>query len=153
MNPSTFAATYGATAADYSALVAFGASNGLSVTSTHANRLLVDVNGPASAIEQALFLNLNYYLRPDGTQFYGPDRNPSLNLVPAVLRISGLNDAFVPPAFNPGSASSGGFSAPDLRNAYVPCAAALTGSGQTVGLLSWGGFNSDDIATYQSNNG
>jgi Pro-kumamolisin, activation domain/Galactose oxidase, central domain/Kelch motif len=153
MTPTTFNSTYGAVQADYDKVVAFGNSNGLTVTQQYANHLLVDVSGPASAVEQAFYLNLNYYLRPDGTQFFGPDRNPSLDLATTVLRVSGTNNAFVPVGFLSGSGNSGNFSATDLRNAYVPCATNLTGSGQIVGLFSWGGFNPPDIATYQSTNG
>jgi hypothetical protein len=153
INAAAFAANYGATAQDYQALTAFGNSNGLSVTGTYSNNLLLDVSGPASAIEQAFYLNLNYYLRPDGTQFFALDRDPSLDLPTPVLRVSGLDSAYVPRGFLDGSGPSNTLTAADLRNAYVPCAGSqLTGAGQTIGLFAGTEFNPNDITSYQTQN-
>ena len=154
LDPPTFAATYGAAPSDYNALSAFATSAGLTVTSNYPTRLLLDVSGPASAIEQAFYLDLNYYLRPDGTQFFAPDREPSFDLATTVLRISGLDNAFVTTPYNPGSAPSNGYiSAADLRAAYVPCATQLTGAGQAIALVSWSGFQDSDIVAYDVANG
>jgi Pro-kumamolisin, activation domain len=152
----TFDNTYGAPASSAAAVAAFATAQGLTVATTVSSNLLIDVSGSAQAINQAFHLNLNYYLRPDGTQFYGPDREPSLDLSTTVLRISGLNNAFVDQGDNSGSSGSApgpSLSAADLRNAYVPCAGALTGAGQTVGIFSFGGISQTDIAAYQSANG
>jgi len=157
LTPAQFASTYGAPASDYNNLVAWAQNSGLTVMTSPNTTLVLDVSGPVSAVQQALFANLNYYRRPDGSLFYAVDREPSLNppsLTAGVLRISGLDSAFVPVPTNPGSdmASGGGLSAGDLRNAYVPCAPQLKGQGQTVALLSLAGFNGGDIAAYQGAN-
>ncbi|MGH7269320.1 MAG: S53 family peptidase, partial [Polyangiaceae bacterium] len=154
ISPSAYASRYGASASDLANVVAFGNTNGLSFPRAYPDGLLVDISGPASAVEQALYLNLNYYLRPDGSQFFSTDRDPSLDLATTVLRISGLNNALLAMpggvAANHGSAPEGSFTPFDLRNAYVPCAGTLLGTGQTVGLLECDGFLQSDITQFQT---
>jgi hypothetical protein len=112
--------------------------NGLTVVKTFPN--MVSVSGTAAAIAQALYLNMNYYTRPDGTQFYAADREPSLDFDPTVDHISRLDNLFVSKPLN-GSGFSDGFPNPeganaylgrDLRNAYAACHLSLTGAGQAV---------------------
>ena len=157
INAGTFASTYGAPASAYQQLIALLQSTGFSVVNTFPTNLLVEVSGPVSAINQTFFLNLNFYLRPDGTLFFAPDREPSINLsttVATVLRISGLNNAYIGgPAQAPsqGSSPTDLFTGQDLRNAYLGCAqATLTGAGQNVGIFAGGGFSQTDISDYQN---
>ena len=130
-------ADYGPLQSDYDALVSWATSNALSVVSQYSTRTLLDVSGTASAIEKAFYVNLNYYLRSDGTQFYAPDREPSLDLTPTVSGISRLNDVVrIVPAFTPGD---GGYTASDLRDAYIPCAygRGLDGSNQCIAIAAY----------------
>jgi len=94
-----FAAQFGAQPIDYQNVQDWATSHGLTVT-TFANNLVAVVSGTAQAIEQALYVHLDYYSRPDGTQFYGPDRQPSLDpptgsTLP-ILYIGNLDNMFVP---------------------------------------------------------
>jgi hypothetical protein len=73
-------AIYFPTDCDYQALIAWVQAQGLTVTTTYDNHLGLDVTGTASAIDAAFHVTLNDYLRPDGTEFYGPDRDPSVDL-------------------------------------------------------------------------
>lgn len=143
---------YGPLASSYSQLVNWAQANGLTVVTQYANRLLLDVTGPASAVEQALYVNLNYYLRSDGSQFYAPDRNPSLNVTPTVSGITRLNDiAKAKPLFKLGD---GGLTAADMRQAYIPCAssAQLDGTGQCVGIVALDDTVSDQgVQEYMQN--
>jgi hypothetical protein len=50
LTPEQFAARFGPSQADYSALVGFAQSNGLTVTVTHPNRLVLDVEAAVSDI-------------------------------------------------------------------------------------------------------
>jgi len=160
-----FALTYGATAADYNALTLWAQAAGMHVDHAHANNLLLSVTGTAAQIQQALFCNLDYRLRDDGTNFVTVDRDPSLNLAVTLLRISGLNDAVphrpkvhlgepylpnpsgAPPV--PGSGPSGNFGGSDFRNAYAP-GVTQTGTGQTVALFQFDGFYAADITAYET---
>jgi hypothetical protein len=156
----TFASLYSPSQATYQQLSTWALAAGFSILNTSPSRLLLEIIGSAAAAEQSLFINLNYYLRPDGTQFYALDRNPSIRLNAVqtpILRISGLNNSFVDqPAGDPvetGSSDMNTYTGFDLRNAYLGCAqGALTGAGQSVGIVSKGGFNPPDIAAYDSAN-
>jgi hypothetical protein len=66
------------------------------VRDTFQSRLLVGVRGTAALIERALCVHLNYYLRPDGSQFYAPDREPSVDCPVAINYISNLDDYLAP---------------------------------------------------------
>ena len=48
--------------------------------------------GTAAQVQQSLYVNLDYRLRPDGTLFVTPDRDPSLDLNVPILRVTGLGD-------------------------------------------------------------
>src|SRR5271170_2766122 len=48
-----FTARFGPTASDYEAVKRFAASNGLAVACEFSNRLVLDVTGPAGAVERA----------------------------------------------------------------------------------------------------
>jgi kumamolisin len=147
LTPAQFAATYGPTPTDYSALDSWAAASGL-ITSGYSNRLLLNVSGTVGDVERALHVNLNQYERPDGSIFYAPDREPSLDSSTTVLRISGL-DNYVVPTPRAGSGPGGSFIGPDFRSAYASCT-SLTGTGQSVGLVAFDGFTASDITTYEA---
>jgi hypothetical protein len=78
---------------DEQAVVDWVQAQGLTVTHRFANRLLVDVEAPVSAIEAALAVKINSYAI-GGRTYYSNDRNP---VVPAVLgnivhSVAGLNN-------------------------------------------------------------
>jgi len=146
ITPDKFASMFGPLQTSYAALSNWATSSGLTVIGTYSNNMVLAVTGTVAAIEQALFLNLNYYVRPDGTQFYAPDRSPSLNLSVPVLPVQGLDNYQLP---SPGVQPDGNYLGNDFRIAYAPCT-ALTGAGQTVGILTAPGkhFYSSDIQNY-----
>jgi hypothetical protein len=154
----TFDATYGAPAADYQSLVAWAQAHGLSITATHSNNLLLEVNGTAAAVEQALYTNLTYRGRPDGSTFITVDRDPSLDLTVPILHISGLGEFVSPGPKMPGQNGSGSgnrYWGWDYRNAYLGTQASectqLDGSGQVVGVLGANClFDPADIAAYEA---
>jgi len=98
LTPQSFGEQFGSP--NYPALVAWAQSAGLSVK-TYANNLEVTVSGTAATFGTALYVNMVQARRPDGTIFFAPDRQPSLNLtvdggaIP-VQGIDGLNNYFRP---------------------------------------------------------
>jgi subtilase family serine protease len=54
-----FAAEFGPTEEDYQAVIRFARGNGLAVTGTHRNRVLLDVSGEVSAIERVLHVSMS----------------------------------------------------------------------------------------------
>ena len=168
LTPEQFTKMFGPTEKDYQAVMAFAKANGLKITGTHPNRMLVDVNGTAGNIERALHVTMRTYQHPhEARVFYAPDVEPTLNLTVPVLNISGLNNyslprprfaatplANVPPYATPnaGSGPDGAYKGYDFRAAYAP-GVTLDGSGQIVGLLQFDGYNAGDIADYESQAG
>ena len=92
LSAQQFAAEFGPTEQDYQALIRFAHENGLVVTGTHPNRVLLDVSGEASEIEKALHVKMMVYDHPIRGRFYAPDREPSLDLQAKVLDIGGLDN-------------------------------------------------------------
>jgi uncharacterized repeat protein (TIGR01451 family) len=161
LTPDEFTAQFGPTAQDYQKVVDFANSNGLSVTKTHGNRVLLDVTGKVSDIEKAFHVTMHTYRHPsESRDFFAPDTEPSVGTNVPVLHVSGLENYALPrPALhkmpassgNPllGSSPGGGYIGSDFRNAYVP-GTSLNGSGQMVGLLQFdSGFYQSDITAYE----
>jgi hypothetical protein len=155
INQAQFAATYGVTDADYAALHQWVTSHGLTVAATYSNNLLMTVNGTAAKIGQALFVNLVYRLRADGSKFVAVDREPSLDFSVPILQISGLADFRLPrPAVTlNGTGAGSNYRAADLRNAYLGVGSScqsLDGTGQVVGIVDFDTFQMSDITAYDA---
>ena len=166
LTPAQFAEAFGPTKEAYQAVTAFAIAHGLKVIATHSNRVLLDVAGSVSEIESAFHVHLRTYAHPrEKRVFYAPDAEPSLELVTPVLHISGLDNYRLPQPMNlkkrppagvtgavpaTGSGPSGAYLGNDFRAAYVP-GLALTGTGQSVGLLEFdSGYYQSDITNYEA---
>jgi subtilase family serine protease len=156
LSVAQFTQRFGPTKQDYQAVVKFARSNGFSVTNAPANRLLVHINGTVAQINKAFHMVMTTYRHPtENRNFYSPDREPSLDLSVLVTHIAGLNNFSLPrPKFkrapanfrrnSTGTGPSGAYLGGDMRAAYYG-GTALTGSGQTVGLLEFDGYNVSDV--------
>jgi subtilase family serine protease len=150
LTPEEFAQQYGGNAADYKALVAFVQAQGLTVTAQFPHRLVLAVSGTAAAVNKAFHVTLSTRKRADGTAFFAPDRDPSIDVDAKVLYISGLDNFIVSkPSRWTGSAESGLFGGLDFRNSYAP-GVTLTGKGQSLGLFELDGYYPSDIPGYRS---
>jgi Pro-kumamolisin, activation domain/Subtilase family len=152
ITPDQFNATYGATAEDYAALQSWADGAGFDTIATFPNNLLLRVTGTAAQVQEALFVNLFYRVRPDGSQYIATDRELSLNLSTPVLEINGLGDSVLPVSLGlNGTGGGGNYRAADLRNAYLGVDSAfqaLDGSGQNVGIVGFVTFTGSDITGY-----
>jgi hypothetical protein len=92
LSPDDFADRFGPSQADYQALIDFARSAGLTVSATHTSRLLLRVSGPAERIERVFHVKLGRRLRADGTQFFAPDNEPSVDIDLPGLTVSGLDN-------------------------------------------------------------
>lgn len=156
-----FTQQFGPTDADYASVVAYLQSYGLSVGAAPANRLLVPLTGSASQVNAAFNVKMNVYQHPtENRTFFSPDREPSLRLQTAVAHISGLDDYSVPKprlVRRPQSADStaaltitgsgpgGSYLGSDMRAAYYG-GTQLDGTGQSIGLLEFGGYDPNDVS-------
>jgi uncharacterized repeat protein (TIGR01451 family) len=175
--PQQFTEHFGPTAKDYQAVIEFARKNGLKVTRTHANRMVVDVSGRAADVERAFAVTLNEYQHPtEAREFFAPDREPSVPVGLQIQDIGGLDDYRRPhphyhtkPGMSPvplstetpkakanaanpnattGSGPFGNYIGDDFRHAYVP-GTTLDGTGQTVALVQFDGYFASDIAAYE----
>ncbi len=159
LSVTQFTQRFGPTTSDYQKVISFAKANGLTVTNTPVNRLMVDVNGSVAQIEKAFHVVMTVYQHPtENRTFYSPDREPSLNLSVPVSHIAGLNNFSIPHSMlkrppvgqpihsNAGSGPGGAFLAGDMRAAYYG-GTALTGSGQSVGLCEFDGYNMSDVTS------
>ncbi|HSU52683.1 MAG TPA: protease pro-enzyme activation domain-containing protein [Candidatus Dormibacteraeota bacterium] len=163
--PSELAQRFGTSEQDYAAVKAWAQSKRLAVLVEHSNRLVLDVEGTVANIEKALHIMLRVYNHPtENRTFFAPDNDPSLDLSTPILTIDGLDTFSLPhpkhreqqldsrASPRSGSGPSGTYRGSDFRAAYLP-GVALTGTGQTVGLLQFDGYYTNDITTYETQAG
>src|ERR1019366_1973018 len=162
LTPKEFAARFGPTPADNAAVIHFATTNGLTVTATHPNRLVLDVAGKVADVERALQVRLSAFRHPkENRNFFSAPTEPTVDARLPIFHVSGLDDFSRPhphllrrPLPQPADIAPHGGSSPvnrfmgnDFRQAYVP-GTTLTGAGQNVGLLQFDGFHADDITNY-----
>ncbi|HVV73291.1 MAG TPA: S53 family peptidase, partial [Verrucomicrobiae bacterium] len=165
LSPDEFTSRFGPTTEDYQAVMDFARTNGLVVSGTYDNRLVLDVSGPAERIQRAFHVTLRTYKHPTQERdFFAPDVEPSVDVQLPIADISGLNNFVLPhpklrrmdpaPATGSavprtGSSPTGSYMGKDFRAAYLP-GVSLTGTGQMVGLLQFDGFYQADITAYET---
>jgi subtilase family serine protease len=154
-----FTEQFGPSKQDYQAVINFAKVNGFTVSGKPQNRLLLDINGSVAQIQKAFHVNMVLYQHPtENRTFFSPDREPSLDLSVPVLHIAGLNNYSIPhPKLKRASATSaiqshagsgpgGAYLGGDMRAAYYG-GTALTGTGQSVGLCEFDGYNLSDVTS------
>jgi subtilase family serine protease len=156
-----FTDRFGPSEEDYAEVVRFAQQNGLTVTGTFPNRMVLNVTGSVANIERAFQVTMASYQHPtEHRTFYSPDREPSPALSVPLWHISGLDNFSIPHPVSlrrdsevrgntTGSGPSGYFLGSDMRKAYYG-GTTLTGSGQSVGLLEFAGYNINDVKAYFS---
>ncbi len=165
LNPGQFVEMFGPSEQDYQALQDFALSHHLKVTATFNNRLVLDVSGSTQDVEKAFYVHINDYRRPDGSVFYAPDQEPSLDSDVQIQHISGLDNEFHPRprlrksstvravshlgGSGPSIEGNGTFMGSDYRNAYVP-GVTLTGTGQSLAVVEFTVYTASDITNYES---
>ena len=157
-----FTNRFGPSQVDYDAVVSFAKTHGLAVVGTSINRMNVDVTGSVASIESALHVTMGTYQHPtESRTFFSPDREPTPDLPVALWHIGGLDNYSIPqpalvrlpagvqPNATTGSCPQASFCGSDMRAAYY--GGTLTGSGQSLGLLEFGGTDLADLTTYFKN--
>jgi subtilase family serine protease len=156
-----FTERFGPSQADYDAVVAFAKANGMTVTATPANRMLVDVEAAVGDVNRAFHVSMGVYQHPtENRTFYAPDREPTVDLNVPLWHIAGL-DNYSPPRSAlryatpgeahtaiDGSGQGGTYLGSDIRAAYYG-GTTLTGAGQTIGLYGLN-YNLSDVELYFS---
>ena len=93
LTPEEFTARFGPTEQDYEAVENFRAGQRLDHHRTHGNRLVLDVTGPAAAVEKAFHITCGpISIRPRRGDFFAPDTEPTVDAALPVADIQGLSD-------------------------------------------------------------
>ncbi|MFC5865276.1 S53 family peptidase [Acidicapsa dinghuensis] len=158
-----FTDEFGPTQADLNAAVQFTQANGMTVTRTTSNRMVIDVWASVASIEKAFHVKMGVYQHPtENRTFYAPDREPTTDSSVRLWHIAGLDD-FSPPrpmlrfakdnvhTDQTGSGPNGQYLGSDMRAAYYG-GTALTGAGQSIGIFGLN-FNLSDVENYYSSIG
>ncbi len=162
LTPADYAARFGASSADYTAVVAWARASGLTPGEVFAARTVLPLTGTASSLQAAFGINFHSYRRPSGETYYAADQAPSLpaaiaGKVSGVIGLSSYSH-FRPmlrrlaPGAHPNESGTGpgqGFSAADLRSIYdikPQCCGKIT---QQIAVFEQGGFEPSDITTYR----
>ena len=160
-----FTERFGPTQQDYDNVVHWAQGNGFTVAATSRNRMNVDITGSVATIENALHVKMGLYQHPtENRTFFAPDREPTVDLPIQLWHIAGLDNYSIPrPALGrkassvtsqatTGSCPDQSFCGSDMRAAYY-ADTALTGAGQSLGLLEYFGTDLADLQTYYTNAG
>jgi subtilase family serine protease len=159
-----FTERFGPTQQDYDSVVNWAVANGLTVSGSAPNRLNVHVTGTVANVQSAFHVRMNSYQHDtENRAFFAADREPTVDLPISLWHVSGLDNYSLPhpaglsrnanpnaqPRATIGSGPSASFLGSDMRAAYY--GGALTGTGQSVGLLEYYGTDLADLNTYFTN--
>jgi kumamolisin len=160
-----FTERFGPTQQDYDGVAHWAQSNGFMIAATSRNRMNLDITGSVATIENALHVKMGLYQHPtESRTFFAPDREPTVDLPIQLWHIAGLDNYSIPhpalkrnalsvsPQATTGSCPEQSFCGSDMRAAYYG-GTALTGAGQSLGLLEYLGTNLADLQTYYTNVG
>jgi subtilase family serine protease len=160
-----FTARFGPSHEDYDSLMAFAKTSGFTVVGGSRNRMDVVLTAPVASLEKAFHVTMGVYQHPtENRTFYAPDREPTVDLPFQLWHISGLDNYSIPRPnlvhrsvkaksnATTGSGPDQSFLGSDMRAAYYGTG-ALTGAGQSLGLVEYYGTDLADLETYYTNVG
>jgi subtilase family serine protease len=160
LSPAQFADNYATSSDDVAQISAYLKSKGLSVVETHANRLVIDVEGSASSVENAFQIEVHDYVAGDGRIVQAPTTEPVLSseVASKLNGIAGLNTfRYLKPHLRANSKLITPKIVPEsymtpakIKTAYSLNGMTQTGSGQAIALFELDAFTPSDIAAYTS---
>lgn len=166
LSSEEFAERFGPTQEDYDQVITYAQQLGLNIESTHSNRILLNVTGPAKTVEKGFQLSLYRYQLKNGRSVYAPDNNPAVpSSMASVLKgVIGLDNMAVWRTYKKQkkeaaahankeshvhpSGPGGGFAPNDLVVAYNLTDVASKGSGQSIALFELASYQRSDIVAY-----
>ena len=157
LTPAQFTAKYGPTRAEITEVTSFLAAHGLTVKPVRANSQVVDATGTAGQLEQTFATRLGVYEQA-GKTFYANETAPVVpaGVASAISGVAGLDNHGIRQARNVRSTArpqtAGGYGPSDLASAYSVNGLG-TGSGLSVALWEFDGYQDSNISAYDSNYG
>jgi alpha-tubulin suppressor-like RCC1 family protein len=149
--PFTLGDRFGTPSAEYATLSAWASS--FASTTTYSNRLLLDTRATARNVEQAFHVNLVRAQRSDGSEFYAPDQQPSVDLELRVQAVTGLDDFHkpIPSVWPHGPPIGVNLASGDFRDTFLGVGTSCAnqfGAGQSIGLVLFDGFTQSNVDQY-----
>lgn len=140
LDPSSFADMFAPSPDQYRSVITWLGSQGLTVTGTYPDRLMVNIQATAGRVESAFGVSLSLY-RFGNVTFYANSANPQMpaNLGNMIKAITGLhNFTLVHPLIAKPLQNPGDFAPVDIRTAYDATnliTLGYDGTGQTIDIL------------------
>lgn len=158
LTPAEFTAKYGPTQAEVNAVTAYLAQHGLTVAKHQANSQVVQAAGTAAQLEGAFGTKLGVY-QQQGRQYFANESAPAVpaSVAGAMAGVSGLDDHAVFHADNvkanvtPNASSHAvsGLTPSKIKSGYS-ISGLGTGSGESVALWEFDGFQQSNITEYDN---
>jgi kumamolisin len=153
LTPAQFEAKYSPTAGDVAAVRDFLTTHGLRVTNVSGNRDVVDASGSVAAVSKAFDTAFGEY-KQNGRTFYANESAPQVpaGIAGVVQGVVGLDNhavrhtTAVPEARK---RAPSGFNPTQLHNAYETTSLG-DGSGQSVALWEFDGYQKSNVSQYDS---
>ncbi|QUQ65546.1 S53 family peptidase [Kutzneria sp. CA-103260] len=157
LTPAQFTARFGPTESDVRTVSNFLRANGLSVNSVSGNRQVVTASGTAAQLQHTFSTSIGLYRDPvQKRTFYANDTAPQLphDVAAVVQGVIGLDNHAVMHKHSTSHATAdpSGYGPAELRGAYNTGSLG-TGSGQSVALWEFDGYQQSNIAGYDSQYG
>jgi len=166
VTPSQFTARFGPSQAAWNELLQFAKQSGFTIVSGSRDEMDLRLAGTVRSIEAAFQVKMRLYNHPtESRTYYSPDTEPTVPMQAAVWHISGLDNFALPharvqsrsgttakPLTTTGACPGNSYCGSDMRSAYYG-SGALTGAGQSIGLVEFYGYDSADLNTYFSTAG
>jgi kumamolisin len=157
LTKAQFQARFGRSEADVKQVKDYLAAQGLTVGKVHSGNLLIDATGTAAQLEKAFGTQLSTYKdKTSGRSFYANDSAPTLpsSIASMVSDVSGLNSHTVlthgATKVTPHNGPGGGYTPAQIKGGYN-VSGTENGTGQTVALLEFDGFQQSNITSYDNN--
>jgi subtilase family serine protease len=160
LSPAQFAERFGPTDADVKSVTDHFVRYGVRVAGVHPNHLVVDLEGSAAQVEDAVQVRMQNYRLESGRVARSMSSDPLLpaDVATKIHAVAGLNNFVVR---RPHVAHAKGMRALDprgtvgdfltpakIKSAYSLDTVAQTGTGETIALFELDGYTASDVTAY-----
>jgi kumamolisin len=163
VTPEEFTARFGPSQGAWDELLSFARRSGFTVIGGSRDEMDLRLTGTVRDIEGAFQVKMRVFQHPrEARTFYSPDVEPTVDMQSVVWHISGLDNfatpqprvharssLIAPPSTTSGACPGNSYCGSDMRSAYYG-GGALSGAGQSVGLVEFLGYDRVDLDRYLS---
>jgi subtilase family serine protease len=157
VSPAEFTTRFGPAESDWNELVAFAKQNGFTIVGGSRDEMDLRLAGTVHAIEAAFHVKMLVFQHPtEPRTYYGPDADWHIsgldNFSRPHARLHARSATAAKPLTTTGACPGNSYCGSDMRAAYYG-GTALTGAGQSIGLVEFYGYDTADLTAYFSTAG